>query len=650
MRKSIIVIIFSISLFKFVYSQESLVEILNTEKGDRDVTIYDENILKGTITIYHFHKEGYYDLVKEKWVKEYEAIGGKTYNQALNQYYVYEKFLQRGYVKATKEVKALAKKLGKQNCITEKDSIYSAFSKSFARVYNTNTGNLLYEINEEPKFDSICDSYFYPFQERGLGCKLGKIERTIDGFIYTPNKQYIITYGYELPLRIYYAKTGKLFKTFYTNSVGDSILGKSNRVDTYNSPVYYYPINTGTIDFTFTDDNKYLAYKYRNNDNQFKKSLSLFGGTKYTENIEIFNVESLKFEKPIKDSNGYTYIESYCFNNLVIMNGNPNIGFVGLKHILDSNNYYKFQCNIDSFKNDEVELLPTYDTNCIVVKSTKYQCLWYYKTNRQVFINTYIQPIYDSLLTYIRNSKDAVLSYFIPKKYNFSAYDSSSLIKNLTNYNSIQIGTFYISPSTPLLISQNFTDNYYKIWDISKGVVIDSFLNETRILEMQNNMVENAIRHQYIPMAASLSTNGNIIWVHQYEGVLEYGGSQWTDGESRHYFSDRAIKAYHIKNTKKRYDLEKMMAYSSDETQMLFRVDSSTAEIKDLLTGATLKTITLKGYNLQAAFYSPQKKSFIGVATKNKNKQLYLYIFKDGRILDLNKPCKNVQVLKTLED
>jgi hypothetical protein len=592
----------------------------------------------GTLDIYYLDKRRFYDLVKEKWVKEHQAIGGNNYNKLYNQVLEFSRTEEFKYIKATKKIKAKAKQLGKEDYITNRDSILTGFVTSKVVVRNAETGKLLYKI--EVPLDELQFEEVHKFEHGDAKVKILRIKYINDAF-YSPDGKYLITYGYELPLNIYDAKNGKLMKSFSFNKVGKMTYGFR----------YYRNILKNINSYSrqvFTNDNKYSIFYSKSNNIEYPSYL-------YAVNDWLFNLDSLKFIKP--NITGGSDEQDYFANNYVFKNKNNFDRFNGIQNILDSNNYYKFQCNIDSFKNDEVELMPTYDTNCIVAKSTNYQCLWYYKTNKQVFVNLLVQPKYDSLLTYIKNTKDSALKYFKRNRYQFSAYDSLRVVESLNKYNGINLGTLYISPSTPLLISQNFAENYYKIWDIKYGKLIDSFLNETHILEMQNTMA-NANQYNYsltnsynyIPMAANISTKGKIIWIYEYHGIHEFGGNSHVPGSLKHSFSDKAIKAYHISNTQKAYDLEKMLAYNTDETQMLFMIDSSTAEIKDLLTGATLKTITLKGYNLQAAFYSPQKKSFIGVATTNNNRKLYLYIFSTGKILDLNKPCKNLQVLKPLED
>jgi hypothetical protein len=662
MKIKFLILFISIVIYQKLYAQfiwkQPLVHIGESDYTNRysdgecylniDTYLYGEDTRNGILRIMFLNRIGFYDLVKEKWVKEYETIGGNNYNKLYNQVLEFSRTEEFKYIKATKKIKAKAKQLGKEDYITNRDSILTGFVTSTVVVRSAETGKLLYKI--EVPLDELRFEEVKKFKYGDEKVKILRI-KCIDDAFYSPDGRFLITYGDELPLNIYDAKNGKLMKFFSINK---------SEEETCNL-CYYRNVLKNTAHYSkqfFTYDNKYIIYHLTSNDPNYPEPNVL-----YCINGLLFNADSLKFIKPNITWGGNE--QDYFANNYVFKSKNNFDSFNGLQNILDSNKYYKFECKIDSFKNDILDLLPTYDTNCILVKSNKYQCLWYYKTNKQVFTIIFTKQNNDSLRNYLQNiesflvnnelcqqsylDEDSLRSVNLSKelyKNNYYYTDSTRVANWLKNSEDFNTNDFYSNYTVPYIITQNFAQDYYKIWDVSKGVLVDSFKNDTYIQEWQNIVAKGNNKYTYAPMAVSLSPKGNIIWVHL---------SRWVRFLYKAYFSnysstDIAIKAYHISNTKKAFDLTNMLAYSEDETKLLNRVDSNTVAILSLLTGKVEKTITLKGYNLKAAFYSPQKKSFIGVATKNNNRKLYLYVFTTGKLLDLNKPDKNVQVLKTLED
>jgi hypothetical protein len=606
---------------------------------------------------------GLFDIGKEKWVikfkidndtnkgiknKEYQAIVG--FCNADSKFYILNKFYIKKHFRDYPlnkysftdyspsgpykfhppiEVGSYLKKIKSENYYENNfDSIY--YVKTLLSFYNTKNGKLDYSIIETSKdsiaVDNLCESSrgYKDIDKRGVVF----MNNTIDGIGFNKTEQYFYTYGVNAPLRLYNTGTGKLNTTFGTSSkpmiVGNGIFDIGLSLP-----------NAGFFkENLFVNDHNILT-RHTNFLNFRDTSINTYSNVfrnKYYKEIETY-IYNLKTQKERIDTNTYFNLGyGKIHDSLYIFS--PYYADSSLYIDPFSKKKYGIVERQDNYDDVIKYCFKTCNNNVVLINKPNEQYLWYYKKNKKVFLSTKTNEIDNNLVIELGNCKSA--SYYLQTS-GYKDYGSASYY----HFSSI----LFFNETSNYLISQNFKHNKAIVWDISKGKAIDSFKNN--LIKFNNKGVtlgydnigdvkhptleiSPTVERDVILQSIQLSPKGKIFFCLNQEMDL--------------------ANIIHISNVHKRLPAHNILAIDTNEIYALDKINDSTFQIINAVKGIVEKQINVKDYNIQSAFYSLQKKSFIGIATKNNNKELYLYIFKDGRILDLNKPCKNVQVLKPLED
>ena len=178
-------------------------------------------------------------------------------------------------------------------------------------------------------------------------------------------------------------------------------------------------------------------------------------------------------------------------------------------------------------------------------------------------------------------------------------------------------GNIFFNETSPILITQSFTSSYAKIWDLKKGKLIDTFRNE--LLRVSNVFKTNI----------ELSMKGHISFV--------------KDGDNR------LKEIFNTSKPNKRIKVTDVLSINNQETKLFMKLNDSSYSVISTISGNVLQNINTGNFIINTGYYSSTINSFIGIASRRNNtKELYLWIVKGNKILSLNKPGKNMQVIKPL--